>query len=675
MIRAMQKIWVRGTGIVKTIAVSLVLLSAVFQINSAAAQTVRSSSSERITAFNSDIRILENGNIEVTEAISVDAHGVSIKRGIYRDIPLVVLNAAKFYDVGGITINHVMLDGRTVSYKVEKLSGAIRIYMGSSRQHLTAGDHTFTLTYTMNDQLAFGSDIDELYWNVTGNDWQFAIENVTAVVHLPDGATVSDLSVYTGPKGSTGGRYSILSGTGELAKARTVTSLPPGHGMTLAVSWPAGYVARPTFIGSAAKLVVDNKGIFAGLALCLILLAYYTLAWRKFGKDPDGPTVIPRFEPPAGMSPAEVGFMWRNANGGQNFATKAFAVVLTSLAVKKRLTIKVTNKDEYILTRIPGHPEDLPDDEQTVLNSLLRQSSNTEITIGREYRKEVQSARSSLITRYSADKRSTYFVRKERQWQIGCVIGVLAVAATIMLDPLFGAYDVESTIGAAVISALFVVAVNLVLNGLRRFWISAVGKGDGGLGNYFKFAMVGGAFVGPALAFGIILVGAISPIALCVGIAAVAICCLFHVLLEVPTAEFLRLRSEIEGYRRYLTVAEEDQLNFKSREMGDAIELFEKHLPFAMALDAEDVWTGRLEAFLSAMPVKQGEDANQYNPSWYQDGRRGWHGIGAFGIRSVRQLSAAAVSYGAPSAPSAGIASGGGGFSGGGRGGGGGGGW
>ena len=69
--------------------------------------------------------------------------------------------------------------------------------------------------------------------------------------------------------------------------------------------------------------------------------------------------------------------------------------------------------------------------------------------------------------------------------------------------------------------------------------------------------------------------------------------------------------------------------------MGDAIELFEKHLPFAMALDAEDVWTERLEAFLTAMPEKHGDDAHQYNPVWYQDSRRGWRGISNFGSRSA----------------------------------------
>jgi hypothetical protein len=675
MIRAMQKIRFRGTGIVKAIAVCLVLLCAVIQTNSAAAQTTDNSDSERITAFRSDIHVRENGDIQVTETISVDARGVSIKRGIYRDIPLVTMNAAKLYDVGDIAINRIFIDGLDTIYSLEELDGAVRIYVGDPRRHLSIGSHTFTIIYTMSNQLSFGTDVDELYWNVTGNDWQFSIENATATIYLPDGATVRDLSVYTGQQGAAGAQYRVLANDGNQLKVGATATLMPRHGMTLAVSWPVGFVARPETIEVAAKILTDNKGIFSGLGLCLLLVAYYTLTWRKFGKDPDGPTVVPRFEPPSGMSAAEVGFIWRNAEGGQSFATKAFAVVLTSLAVKKRLTIKVTSKEEYVLTQLPGQPEDLPDDEQTVLNTLLRQSDSKQITIGQEYRKEVESARSFLLNLYSVAKRSKFFVRNSGQWHIGCVIGFVAVAATMMLDPAIGAHNLETTMGSIVGSVLLVGATTMTFYVLRKIWIAVANKGDTGRLPLSKgVIMAVGAFA-PALGVGAVLTAAMSPIAILIAVSAVAICCLFHVLLEVPKAEFLKIRSEVEGYRRYLTVAEEAQLNFNNREMGDAIELFEKHLPFAMALDAEDVWTERLETFLNAIPVKQGDEAHQYNPSWYQDSRRGWRGIGNFGTRSVGQFSSAAVSYGAPSIPSVGIASRGGGFSGGGRGGGGGGGW
>ncbi|MGB5332555.1 MAG: DUF2207 domain-containing protein, partial [Woeseiaceae bacterium] len=42
---------------------------------------------ERILSFHSDIRVMTDGMIEVTETIRVRAEGNRIKRGIYRDFP------------------------------------------------------------------------------------------------------------------------------------------------------------------------------------------------------------------------------------------------------------------------------------------------------------------------------------------------------------------------------------------------------------------------------------------------------------------------------------------------------------------------------------------------------------------------------------------------------------
>ena len=45
------------------------------------------SADERILNFHSEIRVLQDGWIEVTETIRVRAEGNRIRRGIYRDFP------------------------------------------------------------------------------------------------------------------------------------------------------------------------------------------------------------------------------------------------------------------------------------------------------------------------------------------------------------------------------------------------------------------------------------------------------------------------------------------------------------------------------------------------------------------------------------------------------------
>ncbi len=125
------------------------------------------------------------------------------------------------------------------------------------------------------------------------------------------------------------------------------------------------------------------------------------------------------------------------------------------------------------------------------------------------------------------------------------------------------------------------------------------------------------------------------------------------------------MMDRIEGFKLYLAVAEKDRLEaFHPPETTP--ELFEKYLPFALALDVENQWGERFESVL----VQAGRD-RQYRPGWYSG--HGWrhHGIGGLGSSLGGSFSNAIAS----SATAPGSTPGGGGFPGGGGGGGGGGGW
>lgn len=42
---------------------------------------------ERITSYHSEVQVAKNGDLTVTETISIVAEGLRIKRGIFRDFP------------------------------------------------------------------------------------------------------------------------------------------------------------------------------------------------------------------------------------------------------------------------------------------------------------------------------------------------------------------------------------------------------------------------------------------------------------------------------------------------------------------------------------------------------------------------------------------------------------
>ena len=61
---------------------------------------------------------------------------------------------------------------------------------------------TITLHYRVTNGLKFFEDHDELYWNVTGDEWDVPVENASAQILLPPGVTGIRALAFTGSYGS-----------------------------------------------------------------------------------------------------------------------------------------------------------------------------------------------------------------------------------------------------------------------------------------------------------------------------------------------------------------------------------------------------------------------------------------------------------------------------------------
>src|SRR5262249_24955032 len=106
----------------------------------------------------------------------------------------------------GFQIVGVQRDGNPEPYHLGIINNGVRVYFGDSRFELPPGTYTYTFTYSTNRQLGFFADHDELYWNVTGNEWRFPIDAATATVVLPEAVRDVDIRLtgYTGFRGQRG---------------------------------------------------------------------------------------------------------------------------------------------------------------------------------------------------------------------------------------------------------------------------------------------------------------------------------------------------------------------------------------------------------------------------------------------------------------------------------------
>ena len=291
---------------------------------------------ERILGFHSDIRVFSDGMLEVTETITVRAEGHQIRRGIYRDFPVDYEDRlGNNYRIRLEPLG-VLRNDRSEPYHTVRSGRDVRTYFGSRNRYLDHGEHTYVFRYRVNRMLGFFEQHDELYWNVTGNNWVFPIDRATATVTLEFDAPREALIVdgYTGRFGSRAqdyGRYLDEQGDVHFA-ANNV--LPPAHGLTIVVGWPKGFVTEPTAVTRIGWLLQDNLNLLLAAAGFLLLLAYYIPVWLKHGKDPDEGVIVTRYEPPRGFSPASLRYIRQ-----MYYDDKVMTAAIVNLAVKGYLEI------------------------------------------------------------------------------------------------------------------------------------------------------------------------------------------------------------------------------------------------------------------------------------------------------------------------------------------------
>lgn len=347
---------------------------------------------ERILDYRSDIRVLDNGQLVVKEIIRVQAEGKAIRRGIYRDFP------TRYTDRLG---NHVKVDfiptsvhrnGQPEAWHTKNMSNGVRLYAGNADHLLSPGTHEYELSFITNRQLGFFGDHDELYFNVVGNGWVFPIEHAQATVTLPFHVSADQLSldVYTGAYGLKQADATAEITNGNTVRFESTRELGPREGMTVAIAWPKGLVPEPAWQKKAAWFLRDNAAALVLLLGLLGVLAWYTWAWHRVGRDPAKGVIIPRFEPPKGLSPAATRYV-----GNMSFDRNAFTAAVISLAIKGRLIIEEDDKD-FTLKRVPDAAQNtLTPGEEAVLKALLPDKFSS-IEMDNANHARFQKARSGL---------------------------------------------------------------------------------------------------------------------------------------------------------------------------------------------------------------------------------------------------------------------------------------
>lgn len=605
---------------------------------------------ERILKYLSDVHIQKDSSLEVSETIDVRAEHDRVNHGIYRDFPTRYRgsNGTQFHV--RFAFEGATLDGSPVHASTEPQGADIRIKLGDPNSYVDVGEHEYVIRYRVTREIGRFARFDELYWNATGNQWIFPIDEALVRITLPSTASFGQRAAYTGPEGSTASNAEVVDERPGEITFRTKRPLGPYEGLTVAAAFPKGVVAQPTSGSRFLDTLADYGPPLAGAAGLIGLCAFYYVAWKRAGRNPRAGTVVPIFSPPDDLTPSAMRYVTKM--GSDN---RTFAAALVDMGVRGH--IRMVEEDggwlsgkKMRLERVVG-TKALPPEEEAALDCLcepgesilMEQKNHESFSLaqsalsgilkteydGKMFKRNVGWAAAGMLlfaaafwVTCAAVAAATYGAV---MWQVGVVVGSLLVAALLWLafheSP--GGKCLLTLVGAAAFGIAFVTGMPVLAVALNSGWWLPI--------------------ILPLLAAPLVISA--------------------FVWIPAPTPDGRKVLDHIAGFKQYLSITETERLD-RMTPPKDTPEIFEKYLPYAIALAVENHWAKRFAGVLAAASAQ-----GQQSFGWYSGSSSPWSNPTGF-VDSVGSSLSTAVGD-----ASATPGSGGGGSSGGGGGGGGGGGW
>ncbi|MBP9104481.1 MAG: DUF2207 domain-containing protein [Chitinophagaceae bacterium] len=591
--------------------------------------------SDRITFFNSSVRIGADGKLLVTENITInngdgtsnylyrnepsitdaDVINNEIKRGIFRTFPLYYVNKYKLFQNTTFKLKEVLRDGQPEQSRIEKKDKGLLVYTGNSNYYLPTGKYTYSITYESEKQLKFFKEYDELYWNVTGNSWSFRIDSAMCTVILPKGASLLSGKCYTGFQGSSSEDCSYTTttvGDSTVVIFKSTKPFLPDQGLTIAISWPKGFVAAPGKWQQMKYYFLNNKAVFFLPVAALFSSIFCFIFWWRYGRDPKRGVIYPQFEPPLGFSPAALGYIYK-----QKFSLQLTAAMIVDAAVRNHIYIDVQKqgtifkRNSYGIKNSDKNKKPRQSDYEGFL-SKIKGLIGTTIEKG-----TYNSSLGSLNTDIEKFCKKNY--KNKDGLNKNNYKGYFSLNNSYLIIPIF----------VCVVAAAWAIFDGLMISMIvKNFWQLA----------YFA-----------------------AGILLCVFILK-----LYSRLLKAYSPAGRKLADHIEGFRMFLATADEKRFDLMNPP-EKSLALYEKYLPFAIALDCEIAWGKKFANSINSEYL-DGRDNSSFSQSFVKDNDN-------FSSSFASSFSGAISSASTPPSSSSDGGSSGGGSSGGGGGGGGGGGW
>ena len=520
---------------------------------------------EKIYLFDVDIEVHTDGNIQVTERITLNAKHQQINRGIYRELPVSLTEQVRPLSL--------IMDGQPHPFFTEKRPHRLRVNFGNDN-FISTGKHTYVFTYSYTGAINFLKNYDELYWNVTGNDWNFSIDKARVRVSFPSNVEIqkSGISFYTGAEYS---KEQHAEQTESLTFETTVPLLSH-EGFTIAIPFDKGAILPPP-LSARIESLLFSLPCWIAVLLFIYLMKYCISSWRKIGRDPVY-MAIAQYEPPRDISPAFTYYFYNRITDA-----KALSCAILDLAMKGYLEIQ-EGKGFFAKTTLlqkKSNVSNLPYEEERIMRRLF--SSGEECVLDTKTGEKLESLRKEIDVKFSRELKkyivsnTTYALKAAG---LGLALGILPFifflnSSLIFINLHFAIFFLA--LAAFVFkSPLSKIVIGLLITGFySMFWVAESGVLDS-LAILFCQSLY------------------------LIGMWSIA---LYTTLIANVTPEGRDLWEQLDGFKKYVKTA--DVHRVAASNPNEAERIFCDYLPFAFALGLYNQWMKKFTKVLSQATMDQ----------------------------------------------------------------------
>lgn len=569
-------------------------------INAFAINTPTTKAGEYIEFFHDEIRVNMDGTVHVKEIIKINAEHQKINLGIYQDFGNFI-NDKKLGKKYRVSYNFIAVkrNGENENFWTETTDSGTKLLIGAKKfspeNRIPKGFNTYEIEYTMSGIILNYQDYDELYLNVTGNEWEFPINNASARVYLPPAIKIKNVYGYTGIAGEKGANYEKIKET-ENQVLFSTKKIRKGEGFTVALSFDKGIreIKKEEItkdfsrVNTLNKYTEMNNKTNYGYAMNIFfsVLAYYLIVWFIFGKDEDLGTITPLFSPPKGISVGlSEALILHSTNN-----SRVFTALIIDLCAKgyiclnedaKSITLERTEKRVF--------SGDLPISDEKFLLALFM-GRNKMVLYKTDYVDEPFPEireilkRASKIYNKSVKKDEKKYIKKNSILSYGGFVIILG----------FFVYFIKNDIIDMILASIFMLLFSVIIaqNLLSEIRFLAKGKLSKKGIKQSLFGIIIGIVATVIFATQLGLHHADFILCL-ISLGTILTILVFMEIMDKPNQNGIEVIRELEGLKMYCEAV--DEVFYEKI----TPEIYEKNLPFAIIFNCEDVWQKKFKKYFN----------------------------------------------------------------------------